>query len=247
VAGSDLTSVDVRLGPLRVHVARPAQQSGVGVLLYPTIRGLDETMRQAARMLAAAGMCAVVWDQYNGEDVTGDITDLLARSRQCEDSTVVHDLTTVVDFMHDDLALVSVAGLGYCFGGRIALIHAGNDDRIRAVGSYHPSIFLDAPIMFGGRPLSRADFPEQTMDEFALAAAINGPVQISQPEQDFTLQAAYDRLRAALLTRPEPTFFEYHPGAQHGFAFAPGEANDRAIRYARATTTAIFAERFRTL
>ena len=235
-------AADIRLGQLRIHVAHPAQNSRAGVLLYPTIRGLDDTMRESAQVFADAGMCAVVWDPYNGEDVTGDVMHMLARSKECEDESMVRDLRSVVDYMQGELELASIAGIGWCFGGRVALIHGGSDERIRAVSAYHPTLWLDTPIDFAGRSLSIADFPEETLDVFALAASINGPVQICHPERDFTPQAAYDRLLEALRTRPEPTIYEFYPGADHGFSFALGTANEKAQRFAWAITLSLFSQ-----
>ena len=244
MTGNDVTSADVRLGSLRVHVARTSQDSRGGVLLYPTIRGLDHTMRAQAREFASAGLTALVWDPYNGEDATGDVFQMLDRSKECEDRSMVRDLKSVVDFMQDELGLASIAGTGSCFGGRVALVHGGSDDRICAVSAYNPTIFLDTPIDFAGHSLSRADFPGETLDVFELAASINGPVQICRPERDFTLPAAYEQLLDALRTRPEPTFYEFYPGADHGFAYAPGEANEKAQRFAWASTLSLFSQRF---
>lgn len=244
MTGNDVTSADIRLGPLRVHVARKSHGSQTGVLLYPTIRGLDNAMRTTAQAVANAGMYAVVWDPYNGEDATGDVFDMLDRSKECDDQNMVRDLKSVVDYMKGELGLTSVAGIGWCFGGRVALIHGGSDDRICAVSGYHPTIWPEDPVQFAGRSLSRADFPGETLDEFALASSVNGPVQICHPERDFVPRAVYERLLEALRARPEPTIYEFHPGADHGFSFAPGKTNEEAHRFAWATTMSLITQRF---
>ena len=66
----DVTTSDVRLGSLHLHVAGASQAQG-GVLLYPTMRGVDDKMRATARAFAEAGMSAVVWDPYNGQGPGG--------------------------------------------------------------------------------------------------------------------------------------------------------------------------------
>lgn len=52
------------------------------------------------------------------------------------------------------------------------------------------------------------------------------------------------RLHVALRTRQDPTIYEYYPAAGHGFSYTPGEANERAHRYAWATTLSLFAQTF---
>ena len=73
----DVRAENVRIGRLRVHVAT-APSSPLGILMYPTIMGLDEPMRRFARAFAEAGFTAVVWDPYDGEDGTGSIPEMLA-------------------------------------------------------------------------------------------------------------------------------------------------------------------------
>jgi carboxymethylenebutenolidase len=114
-----------------------------------------------------------------------------------------------------------------------------------AVGSYTPSMFVEtpAPIPTIGT-VTIADFPGQTLDQFELAKSIRGPVHVSRPEQDFTLPIAYETLFAALRERPDPTIYEFHPGADHGFSYMPGEVNVRAHRMAWGVSLSIFADAF---
>lgn len=239
----EVESEDRRLGALRIHVAHAPTASQTGVLLYPTIFGLDGSMRACARAFAEAGHTAVVWDPYDGEDGTGVVPEMLAKSKALEDRSMVADLTRIVDHMHDELDLPFVAGIGWCFGGRIGILHGGSDHRVGALSSYNPTIWSPTPVDVAGIPvpMSRAQFPGQTMDEFALAASLRGPVQISRPEHDFTQPAEYRRLLDVLHARPDPTFYEYYPGAQHGFSYTPGPANVAAHRLAWPGTLAMFS------
>lgn len=241
MTGNGIKSEDVRLGSLRIHVARAVQDSGTGVLLYPTIMGLDDSMRALAGAFAEAGLNAVVWDPYNGEDAVGDPLRMLVKSKECEDRAVVRDLRVIVDHVQGELGLTSIAGIGWCFGGRVALVHAGSDDRIHAVSAYNPTIWSEIPVEIAGHSLSRADFPGETLDELALAGLINGPVQICRPEHDFTPATVYQRLMDVLLTRPHPTFYEFYPQADHGFSYTPGQANEKAHRFAWAATLSLFS------
>ena len=235
------TAEDRRLGRLRIHVVCPATASSAGVLLYPTITGLNDTMRRFAGDLAQEGMTAVVWDPYDGEDGTDVIPEMLARSLRCEDRQVVSDLTEIADHMESELGLDSIGAIGWCFGARIAILHAGSDERVSPVSAYNPTIWSPTPVDVDGRQISRADFPGQTMDELALAARIRGAVQVSRPEHDLAQPAEYERLMDALYSRKDPTFYEYYPHAQHGFSYTPGEVNARAHRFAWSNTLALFS------
>jgi carboxymethylenebutenolidase len=236
------TGQDVRVGRLRIHVARPQRPSTAGVLLYPTIMGLNPVMRVLAASIADASMTAVVWDPYDGEDGNGQVVAMLDRSRGLEDEAMVADLRLVVDHMRDELGVTAIGGVGWCFGGRVGLVHAGGDDRIGALSAYNPTIYSPTPVDIEDvGPMSRDDFPGQTLDEFALAGSIRGPVQVCRPERDFTQPAEYERLVDALSARPDPTLYDYYPGATHGFSYIPGEANERAHRLAWASTLSLFS------
>lgn len=232
---------DRRLGDLRVHVAQPDDRTGAAILLLPTIFGLTDVMRGFARDIAGAGMTAVVWDPYDGRDAVDDVPQALALSKQRDDPGVVRDLKLIVDHMHAGLGCGSIGTIGWCFGGRLALVHAGSDDRVRAVSAYNPTIWPTTPVEVGGVLMSRADHPGQTLDEFALAAAIRAPVQVSRPQNDLTQPGEYERLLDALLAREDLTTYDYHPGADHGFSYSPGEANARAHRFAWAATIALLS------
>jgi carboxymethylenebutenolidase len=232
---------DVRFDGLMVHVARPAATTDRAVLLYPTIMGVDEPMRRFAAEFAAVGLLAVVWDPYDGAEVGGGPQVMLPRSKEREDREVLADLDRVVTYMEAELGADSIAAIGWCFGGRIALLHAGRDQRVRPVCAYNPTIYSTTPLEVPGiGPISRADFAGQTLDELEISRAIRGPVQVSRPERDFTQGPEYEALFAALCARPDQTIYEFHPGATHGFSYTPGEANERAHRLAWAVTLALF-------
>lgn len=239
--GSRLQAEDRRLGHLRIHVAQPADPTQAGVLLLPTIFGLTDDMRGFARDVAGAGMTAVVWDPYDGQDAVGGVPQLLAMSKQRDDPGVVRDLELIVDHLQAELNASSIGAIGWCFGGRLALVHAGSDHRVQAVCAYNPTIWSPTPVEVNGMPMSRADHAGQTLDEFALAAEIKGPVQVARPENDLTQPAQYERLIDALFAREDPTSYDYHPGADHGFSYSPGAANARAHRFAWAATIALLS------
>jgi carboxymethylenebutenolidase len=231
---------DVAIGAARARVVAPAEPGPIGVLLYPTIFGVNAAMDRFAGELAEAGLTAVVWDPYRGEPISSELMAMVKRSAAIEDGTAIADVRAITDHMLAELGLAHLGGLGWCFGGRIGLLHAGLDERIEALCTYNPTILPAVPVEIEGvGTTSKADMPGQTMDEFELAEKIVGPVQVTRPQRDFTQPVEYANLFEALRRRPAPTFYEYYPGVGHGFSYEPGEANERAHRYAWASTLAL--------
>ncbi|UOQ56375.1 dienelactone hydrolase family protein [Leucobacter allii] len=237
-----ITASDARIDELAIHVARPSGGSATGVLLYPTIAGLDEHMRAQAATLAEEGLTAVVWDPYDGNPPAGGRPAALELSKSFQDEDIITSVTKVLDYMEDELGLTSFSAWGWCFGGRVALLHAGLDSRIGAVAAYNPTIWGDQVVEFGPMRFSGADFPGETMDVIAGASAVRGPVQICHPENDFTPQDVYDALITQLRERSAPTAYEYYPGIGHGFGQGETDADAAARAQAWPRTLAVLSE-----
>ena len=235
-------TTDVQIGSVRVQVTSPRQGSPTGVLLYPTIFGINGPMSRFAAELADLQLTVVVWDPYRGEPADGSPREMIERSKGCEDHAVVEDLKLVVDHMQTELGLQQIAGVGWCFGGRIGLLHAATDNRVTVLCAYNPTMLPVTPVELAGIGVtSRGDYPGQTMDEVDLAQRIVGPVQVLRPEHDFTQSGEYQALADALFRREAPTFYEYYPGAQHGFSYTPGAENERAHRFAWPRTLSLLS------
>jgi carboxymethylenebutenolidase len=76
-----------------------------------------------------------------------------------------------IDYMESDLALTSIGVLGFCLGGRYALIAAAQENRIKACAAAYPSI-------------ENPRLPNQQHDAVAVAADIRCPVHVLQPGHD---------------------------------------------------------------
>ncbi len=232
-----IETTELALGSTRALAISPSGGSRTGVLLYPTIMGVNEPMRRFAGELADLGMAVVIWDPYRGDPVQGSIIEIVEKSKRCHDDDAIHDVTRIADHMGQALGVDRIGGIGWCFGGRIGILHAALDKRVEVFCSYNPTMLSVAPVEIEGvGTVSKADQPGQTMDEMALAAQIVGPVQVTRPSHDFTQPAEYEALTAALFQRPDPTFYEFYPGTDHGFSYMPGAANAHAHRLAWART-----------
>jgi carboxymethylenebutenolidase len=215
-----ITARDIDQGGLHGYLAQPAD-ARAGVLLLPAIFGVDAFTRAYATTLAENGLAAAAWDPYSGLPPVADAEEGRKRAHALTDGVVVALLTRWVDHMLDDLHLDAVGVLGFCLGGRYALVHAAQDKRIKACAAAYPTI-------------QHPPLPNQTQDALALAARIACPVQLLQPGHDHvTSPRIYAELRRILYERAAPTTVQYHPAAEHGFMHRPEpEANRTAAALA---------------
>ena len=159
------------------------------MLILSTIFGVNDFVRDYAETLARAGLAAAVWDLYSGAPLPADYKEALARARKLNDSGSVAAINRWADYMLAELRLDSLGVLGFCLGGRFALIHAAKDKRIKACAAAYPSI--ENPLL-----------ANQNEDALALAPQIGCPVHIMQPGHDHVATPeTYATLKADLFKR----------------------------------------------
>src|SRR6266567_3687399 len=198
-------SQDIKQLGLFGFLAQPDAPTKSGVVVLPTIFGVNAFVRGYAEMLARAGLAAAVWDPYEGLRLITDYEESKTRSRSLSDSGMQSNVKKWVDYMENDLTLTSIGVLGFCLGGRYALIAAAQERRIKACAAAYPSI-------------ENPRLSNQQHDAVALAADIRCPVQVLQPGHDHVATVeTYAALRETLHKRAAPTIWQYHPDAEHGF------------------------------
>src|SRR6185312_4908972 len=101
-----------RVNGLFTHADRPR----AGVLILPTITGVDAPMRDRAQNLAEAGFSSLVWNPYPGESPPADLPSAQARAGKLNDGAVAA-MSDCVSHMLEGLKLPAVAVLGFCLGG----------------------------------------------------------------------------------------------------------------------------------
>jgi carboxymethylenebutenolidase len=196
---------DIARDGLFGYLARPRSPGKAGVLIVPTIFALNPFVRGFADELARAGMTAAVCDLYEGQPLPSGYEEALARSRKLNDDLVEAIMGRWLDHLQRDLALSSLAMIGFCLGGRLVLMRAAHDQRIKACAAAYPSI--DNPMR-----------DNQSRDVPKLAANIRCPVHICQPGIDHVATPeTYRTLNDTLLRRSAPTIIQYYPEAEHGF------------------------------
>ena len=187
------------------YLARPDRPGKGGVLIVPTIFAVNPFVRHYADGLAGAGLTAAVCDLYSGLPLVTGYEESLARARKLNDELVESIVGRWLDHLQRDHAVNSLGILGFCLGGRFALLRAARDRRIKACAAAYPSI--ENPML-----------PNQSQDVLKLAGDIRCPVHICQPGHDHVAsEETYRTLKDALTRRTAPTIWQFYPEAEHGF------------------------------
>ena len=193
----------IAAGRVNGHIAHAPSPLG-GVLLLPTISGIDGFVVERSAQLADVGLTTFGWDPFPGEPATEDVQTAMKRASKLNDG-LIDVMSECVDFMKGTLKLNAVAVLGFCLGGRYALLHAANDKRLAACVAFYPSIRETAK-------------PNETLDAVALAQQIACPVHLVYAGSDNVfLPPTFARLREKLEARPSATTVQVQPGAVHSF------------------------------
>jgi carboxymethylenebutenolidase len=202
-------------GPERYgYLAEPVGGARAGVVLLPTIFAINAFAKSYADTSANAGLACAVWDIYSGMPLPADYEESLKRARTLTDEAVVASVGKWIDHMLGEMKLASVGVLGFCIGGRFAIMQSASDKRIKACAMAYPSI-------------ENPRLANQSMDSLAMAADIACPVLNIQPGQDHVSQPnTYEVLNAALFKRSAPTTLQYYPVAEHGFMHRPQPAEN---------------------
>lgn len=189
-----------------------------GVIVFPDAGGARETFRAMADRVADLGYVALVPDVYyrSGDwapfDLATAFSDPEERTRlfglvgTLTRERIIADAGAYVDFLlaRPEVDGAAVGTTGYCMGGRMSMITAGEHrDKIAAAASFH-----------GGR-IAVADDPESP---HLAAGRITATVYVAGAVEDdsFTAEQA-ELLDSALTEAGVRHTVEFYP-AHHGFA-----------------------------
>jgi carboxymethylenebutenolidase len=207
------------------YLARPADAQA-GVLLLPSVHGIDQYSKAYAHALAEAGLATVIWEPFPGQAPAETREQRAARLAPLTDATSLHEMTWWLDLMAKELSLTKIGTAGFCLGGRYALLLSTHEWRIAACVSYYPTI--ETP------PL-----PGQSEDVVALAKTIACPVHMIRAGKDhLTSEDVFQRLQANLQSRDAPTIVQHYPHGDHGFMQRTGAPNEAAIHLSTPQTIA---------
>jgi carboxymethylenebutenolidase len=217
-----VSSTRIEVNGLTALCAKPENDPKGGVLLLPSHYGINDYARDHIHALADAGLVALACNQYSGRpSFAPSAEEAVVWGSELDDEVVVQQTSTWIGYMLAEFGLERVGIIGFCQGGRFALLVAARDPRVAACVTYYPTIVY---------PMKS----NQTLDPLALAGEIRCPVQFIYAAGDhLTVQSTFSTLRDRLEEREVATITQVYPGVDHGFMTVhehPGERNASAVR-----------------
>lgn len=220
---ADIEAEFIHIGEMRAFLARPLGGATGGMLLLPMITGIDEQVREYAEDIAGSGVTALVWDPWHGPSADDTPRDrLVTMMGELDDETVLAEMTILLDYAFGTLGVEKMGVIGWCLGGRLALILGARVHRLANVVAYHPSI-------------ASPPAPNHRLDAVEHAGRISAPVMVLHAGADTIMSAeTFANLQAALQSREAgDTVTHVYPGAEHGFSSRARHGNDiNAAAYA---------------
>jgi carboxymethylenebutenolidase len=214
-------------GSFQSYVARPAAGSGPGVVLIQEIFGVNGYVRRTADRLAEEGYVVyapdLFWRIEPGIDLGYSPEEWQRAFELFQTFDVdngIKDIDATLKALRSDPTLTGKVGcVGYCLGGKLAMLTASRTD-------------VDCAVSYYGVGL------EAHVDE---VNKITVPILFHFAELDgYAPQEARDAVEAAFAGRSNATFHTY-VGCDHAFSRPEGEHYDKtASRIANDRTIALF-------
>ena len=125
---------------MRMHVSAPAGAGPFpGIVIMQHQGGVDEFIQQITHRLAQAGYIAAAPDLYH-RDGPECKDDIVARRSRLSDRRIINDIAATVNFLQRPASIASerIGIMGFCMGGRLALLGAATNRRFKAAVAYYP-------------------------------------------------------------------------------------------------------------
>jgi carboxymethylenebutenolidase len=223
-------------GSMPTFVVRPSATAAVpAVILYMDVWGIREELRDIARQVAGSGFCCLLPDFYyrfgtvrhEFRDSNGRMKSLRsltpeqqeqvrAPMRRLSDAMVMDHTAALLELIAGPQMSVegSVAAIGYCMGGRHALLAGGHfPQRFHLAASLHGSDLVlpgpDSPHLIAARTAAKIYCGFAEHDPYAAPAIMQ-----TMHDEFQRVGAAYD--------------FTLHRDARHGYALPDRDVFDQA-------------------
>lgn len=184
----ELARPDVSVG---AYTARPASTSGAvpSVVVIMHVWGVDTSIRDVVRRLAKAGFAAIAPNLYARFDApsgdgTTDYTVFRPYAKRLDRSQYDGDIAAAARWCAAKLPATKTAVLGFCMGGRIALLASIDDDKVfSAVCPFYgpledvdpAKVSLPVCGSYGARD---SGIPAQSVRAFAAALKVPNDIRI---------------------------------------------------------------------
>ncbi|HEV2981450.1 MAG TPA: dienelactone hydrolase family protein [Solirubrobacteraceae bacterium] len=230
VRAQELTFAGAEGAEVNGYLALPAQQTGraPAMVVIHEAGGLGDHIKDVANRFANIGYVTLAVDLYTregGPPPMDDVQALMARLFSIPDERVLGDLEGATDFLRarDDVS-GKVGCIGFCMGGRYALLFACASDR------------LDAAVDCWGGFIDQATLQEHTTEArptppLDLADRLHCPLLAAIGAEDHNPSAdAGEQLRQRASTSGQEVRVDVYEGAGHAFfadyrpTYRPGPA-----------------------
>jgi carboxymethylenebutenolidase len=133
-------NTDVDGSVMRIHVSVAAGSGRFpAIVVMQHQGGVDEFVQRTTERLAQAGYVAAAPDLYHrdGPDCTDDI---VTRRSRLSDRRIINDIAATVKFLQgqDAVAREQIGIIGFCMGGRLALLGAATAPAFKAAVAFYP-------------------------------------------------------------------------------------------------------------
>jgi carboxymethylenebutenolidase len=179
--------------PIRAYVAG-APAAKLAVVVIQEWWGLNDNIKRIADRFATEGFIAAAPDLYHGV-VTTEPDEARKAVMELDMQKAAQEIQAAVDYLMEQAEVEGVGVVGFCMGGRLALLMSMQAER------------LGAAIAFYGRALE----PEQ-------ADQVRVPILGLYGSEDHGIPVESVRaMEAALKAAEVPCEFQIYQGAQHAF------------------------------
>jgi carboxymethylenebutenolidase len=226
-------------GEMPAHLYRtPGAGRRPGVLVLHTVAGPGPNVEAFARELAAAGLVTMTPDLFSLHE--------FGAGGRTDHPLVLGDLAGAFAHLagHPAVDPARLGVVGFSFGGRLAVILAATEPRVRAAVVYYA--IADHRTL--GRPAAGRAATARPLTE--RAAAVGAPVLIHHGDADANVPVDQARLlHRALTAAGKASTLHVYPGADHLFNFAIGpdvRPDPAAARLSRERTLGFLQEHLAT-
>lgn len=126
--------------PTPLYVSAPASAGPFPALVLMQHQGgIDNFIQQMTQRLAQNGYIAAAPDLYH-RDGPECKDDIVTRRSRLSDRRIINDIAAAVDFMQGHRAVASnrLGIIGFCMGGRLALLGAAVNPAFKAAVAFYP-------------------------------------------------------------------------------------------------------------